>query len=452
MKRQLHLTYLRFGIAALAVLMSLAIVTGGGSAAYSASAEQTNLATVVQTMGSAAQNGGGNTLPGMEKSPTNSGLYNTSGGDNPGQAEAPDAGCPILPCFSDVPAGDPFYTFTNKIYMQDLVSGYPCGGPGEPCNSEHRPYYRPGATVSRAQMSKFIDNARHLEGIDIASGNVPISVVTNANNGAGVVGFGSYADSAGLAGYGTGTGIGRTIGDLNSGVFSYGRGSSNSVGMVAVSDNDNGAWIGSMAASGNNYGLYVMQQQGGFSVGTSGDDPLNDSYIGGDLEVAGNCTGCTLVVIMQNTGTTDLHQGEIAAMTSAPSGPAEIGNTPLVGAGRAEGAYSTAVAGVVYDRYITADPSAREGTRERTGYYDHAATAIKPGEYFGVVTSGAYKNVKVSAANGPIHVGDLLVASDTAGVAMKADPKETVFGSVIGKAMANLESGDGTMAVMITLK
>jgi hypothetical protein len=155
---------------------------------------------------------------------------------------------------------------------------------------------------------------------------------------------------------------------------------------------------------------------------------------------------------MQNSGTTDLHPGEVAAMTSAATGPAEIAGTPLVGASTAQGAYSTAVAGVVYHRYVPGDPSAPEGTRQRTGYYDHAATAIKPGEYFGVVTSGTYSQIKVSAESGAIHVGDLLAASDTPGVAMKADPKQAMFGSLIGKAMSNLESGEGTIAVMVTLK
>ena len=70
----------------------------------------------------------------------------------------------------------------------------------------------------------------------------------------------------------------------------------------------------------------------------------------------------------------------------------------------------------------------------------------------GVATTGAYKDVQVSAVNGPIHVGDLLVTSDAAGIAMKATDKVQAFGATLGKAMGNLESGTGTIPVMLTLK
>jgi hypothetical protein len=260
------------------------------------------------------------------------------------------------------------------------------------------------------------------------------------------------ADGTGVLGYGGGTGTGRTIDTLNSGVFAYGAGTGNSVGLIAVGVNDNGAWIGSYAAAGGNYGLFIPHQLGGFGVGSIGDDPLNDSAINGDLTVGGNCTGCELVTLMQNAGATDLHLGEVAAMTSAVDGPSPMGSAPLVGADRAQGAYSTAVVGVVYYKWVPGDANAAEGTRQNTGYYDRSATAIRPGEYFGVVTSGAYKEIKVNAEGGAIRVGDLLVASSTPGVAMKADPKQTGFGSVIGKAMGNLDTGEGKIGVMITLK
>jgi hypothetical protein len=49
-------------------------------------------------------------------------------------------------------------------------------------------------------------------------------------------------------------------------------------------------------------------------------------------------------------------------------------------------------------------------------------------------------------------MGDLLVTSDTAGVAMKATDKVQAFGATLGKAMGELESGTGRIAVMLTLK
>ena len=35
-----------------------------------------------------------------------------------------------------------------------IVSGYACGGPGEPCDARRRPYFRPYANVTRGQLSK----------------------------------------------------------------------------------------------------------------------------------------------------------------------------------------------------------------------------------------------------------------------------------------------------------
>lgn len=59
--------------------------------------------------------------------------------------------------------------------------------------------------------------------------------------------------------------------------------------------------------------------------------------------------------------------------------------------------------------------------------------------------------VKVSAENGPIQLGDLLVASSTPAHAMKAGPNPAV-GTVIGKALGSLESGTGVIQMLIMLR
>lgn len=58
---------------------------------------------------------------------------------------------------------------------------------------------------------------------------------------------------------------------------------------------------------------------------------------------------------------------------------------------------------------------------------------------------------KVSTENGPILPGDLLVTSTTPGHAMKSDPNPSV-GSVIGKALENLESGLGVINILVILQ
>jgi hypothetical protein len=83
---------------------------------------------------------------------------------------------------------------------------------------------------------------------------------------------------------------------------------------------------------------------------------------------------------------------------------------------------------------------------------DATATEAVTGAYVNVVTLGSYKAVKVDASFGPVHAGDLLTSSPNPGYAMKADATKTTIGSVIGKALADLESGTGTVPVLVTLK
>lgn len=59
---------------------------------------------------------------------------------------------------------------------------------------------------------------------------------------------------------------------------------------------------------------------------------------------------------------------------------------------------------------------------------------------------------KVSAENGPIHRGDLLVTSSTAGYAMKGTDRSRMVGAVVGKAMGSLESEAGVIEVLVSLQ
>ncbi|HEX8230379.1 MAG TPA: S-layer homology domain-containing protein [Chloroflexia bacterium] len=68
--------------------------------------------------------------------------------------------------FADVPstgAGSTFYDSVRCLACKNIISGYPCGGPGEACNGNDDPYYRPGANVTRGQLSKIIANSAGLD-------------------------------------------------------------------------------------------------------------------------------------------------------------------------------------------------------------------------------------------------------------------------------------------------
>ena len=59
---------------------------------------------------------------------------------------------------------------------------------------------------------------------------------------------------------------------------------------------------------------------------------------------------------------------------------------------------------------------------------------------------------KVSAENGPIRVGDLLVTSSTMGYAMKGTDRSQMLGAIVGKAMESMDSGTGVIMVLVTLQ
>ncbi len=58
------------------------------------------------------------------------------------------------PHFTDVAPSSTYYNFVESVYSYGVVSGYPCGSPGEPCDSQARPYFRPNSQVTRGQLIK----------------------------------------------------------------------------------------------------------------------------------------------------------------------------------------------------------------------------------------------------------------------------------------------------------
>lgn len=102
------------------------------------------------------------------------------------------------------------------------------------------------------------------------------------------------------------------------------------------------------------------------------------------------------------------------------------------------GGYDTTVAGVV---------STRPGLN--LGEPGHGKEAI--------ATTGRVK-VRVSAASGPIRIGDLLVTSDISGTAMRSEPmnvngrKFHQPGTIIGKALEPWDAGQGEILVLLSMQ
>jgi len=59
---------------------------------------------------------------------------------------------------------------------------------------------------------------------------------------------------------------------------------------------------------------------------------------------------------------------------------------------------------------------------------------------------------KVDAQYAPIEIGDLLTSSPTLGHAMRAEDPLKAFGSVIGKALRSITSGQGLIPVLVALQ
>jgi hypothetical protein len=61
--------------------------------------------------------------------------------------------------FEDVPPSHSFFPYVWRLADRGIVSGYPCGGPGEPCGPGNLPYFRPNGTTTRGQLTKIVSEA-----------------------------------------------------------------------------------------------------------------------------------------------------------------------------------------------------------------------------------------------------------------------------------------------------
>jgi hypothetical protein len=430
-------------------------------------------------------------------------VSSADGGQNQPAAGVGQVPYPPTQDFQDVPTSSSFYPYLHNLYVDGIVGGYACGGPGEPCiGPANLPYYRPNATVSRQQMTKFVDLGR--SNINYAIGHqliltnpaglgLVISTTTNdgiaVSTASGGEGINANCTQAGMncwAVQGT-----AAAGDYAA-HFSGGRGAyitSNDTSFYSL-DVDGGSYRAATIKSTDPsfYSLFVDRPTGSSIAGTfAGFD--TSVYIAGNLSVAGSKSGY-VVDLMQNADTTALQPGDVVVI--AGSAPAVLGQIPVITVKKASSAYDTAVAGIVDQVMVVpsaeiraayaAQEQARRAARDRQAQADQAAlaggakaaviavppaqisdldgnvhpdpaaTSAPPQGYMNVVTLGAYQAVKVDAGFGAIRPGDLLTTSPHAGYAMKADAAKVPSGAVIGKALAGLDSGTGSIPILVTLK
>ncbi|MDQ3928291.1 MAG: S-layer homology domain-containing protein, partial [Chloroflexota bacterium] len=69
--------------------------------------------------------------------------------------------------YADVPPSDDpssFYVYVERLTAHNVMGGYPCdANVDESCDDQNRPYFRPSAYATRAQLAKIVSNAAGFE-------------------------------------------------------------------------------------------------------------------------------------------------------------------------------------------------------------------------------------------------------------------------------------------------
>ena len=280
--------------------------------------------------------------------------------------------------------------------------------------------------------------------------------------GVGVLGEGSTGVSGtSTVGYGV---SGITENANGAGVYAEGAGeSSPDLILGGTSDaNDNGllssaSWLdGSdlIFRSNDEFYLYLDyngDEEGQFRIYSGAAGPIWTMIFrvdeAGNMWAAGSKSGY-VVDIVRNGGAEPLQAGDVVTVIGFE--PPLAGQAPVMVVRRATIAYDTGVVGVVDQGYVP--EKAADVEEAITGFVPLTAdgAGVEPGDYLSVVTHGAFRGVRVDAGYGAIRPGDLLVSSSTPGHAMRAT--HPTPGTIIGKAMSSLESGTGTIPVLVTLQ
>jgi hypothetical protein len=228
---------------------------------------------------------------------------------------------------------------------------------------------------------------------------------------------GLYISSAGASGV-------YVLSAANAGIGVY------SAGMM-------GMWVHSAAQDGILVdtagwdGVHVSGPVGGayYGSGKKGDEDFAVLNTGEVRSKVGFATPARDFAVMMDVAgdKASYEPGDVLVASSTAVGVLERSVAP----------YSPAVVGV-----YSATP-AFVGGRSVTG--DALAGGV-PVAILGVVSC------KVSAENGPIRPGDLLVTSATPGYAMRADRDSAQLGTILGKALESLDSGTGLIQVLVTLQ
>lgn len=267
-----------------------------------------------------------------------------------------------------------------------------------------------------------------------------------STSGNGVIGTASATNKSGVAGSNTGAGVGVTgVSSTGVGVFAFGMGSTHDHPALLASNLNVSDGIAAYFNNISSFPTLEIDQRGSGSVLDMQNNGGANGAGGGDFIAAySKDSDFELQFRVESSGTVRSDVGfytpaaDVAEMLPAVKG-LEPGDVLIVGDDsqltRSSKPYQASVVGV----YST-QPGFVGGSPVEGSNIDAIPLAI-----VGVVP------VKVTAENGAIQPGDLLVASSVPGRAMKAGPNPPL-GSVIGKALEPLKSGTGLIKMLATLQ
>ena len=253
-------------------------------------------------------------------------------------------------------------------------------------------------------------------------GGIGVNGETVGGGGNGVLG--NYTSS-------TGGGGGGVIGLTNSADFGF---SYATRGTATASTGSAVAFFGETFSPNGTAGYFLNRAAGDIIVGHVGqnDDKSVFRVDGTGRVYADGCfqpSGADFAESMAVTGDRSKYAaGDLLVIDPGGSRRVALAQQP----------YSTLVAGIF---------STKPGMLGTTRKIDESIPNNEiPLAVMGIVPC------KVTAENGPIQVGDLLVASSTPGHAMKGTDRNRMLGAVVGKALEPLPTSTGVIQVLVTLQ
>jgi hypothetical protein len=272
------------------------------------------------------------------------------------------------------------------------------------------------------------------------------------------MGVGVYGDATSSTGANVGT-TGVTASPEGIGVEGISQASSgdggNASGVVGLFNGTSGTGSGvigtTLAPKGAGVSGQAISSIGvsGITGGSSGEGGYFDNTVAGNILIGAvngvhkfrvDGTGKGYFDGGEQTGGADFAESVAIAGDSSLRGPGDllvVDSTATRQLALSSQPYSTLVAGIY---------STKPGVLATPHSINEIVANEIPLAIVGIVPC------KVSAENGPIQPGDLLVSSSTPGHAMKGTDRGRMLGAVVGKALEPLSAGKGVIQVLVTLQ